>query len=69
MTRSREIRNAEPGAEGRPQLLLPGVAPIGDRQRLELLARQPMRGGKAPPPAGGLFDLDARAQVDLLDRT
>lgn len=63
MTAPRE----EPGAEGKPQLLLVDLAPIGDRQRLAERARQPMRGGNRPPPAGGLFDLDARAQADLLD--
>ena len=64
MTTTRE----EPGAEGKPQLLLVDLAPIGDRQRLAERARQPMRGGNRPPAAGGLFDLDARAQTDLLDR-
>lgn len=59
----------EPGAEGKPQMLIPGVAPIGDRQRLAQRAARPMKGGTAPPPAGGLFDLDARAQGDLLDRS
>lgn len=58
----------EPGADGKPQLLIPGVAPIGARDRLELRARQPLRGGNAPPPAGGLFDLDGRRQADLLDK-
>jgi hypothetical protein len=60
---------AEPGAEGKPQTLLPGVAPITERQRLAQRATKPMRGGNAPPPAGGLFDLDGRAQGDLLDGT
>lgn len=59
---------SEPGAERKPQLLIPGVEPIGDRQRIELRGRKPLRGGNAPPPAGGLFDLDARAQGDLLDK-
>lgn len=57
----------EPGAEGKPQTLVPGVAPVTDRQRAELAATKPMRGGSAPPPAGGLFDGDARAQTDLFD--
>jgi hypothetical protein len=26
-----------------------------------------MRGGDKPPPAGGLFDLESRKQVDLWD--
>ncbi len=55
----------EPGAEGRPQTLLPGIEPITARQRLEAEARRPLRGGEAPPPTGGLFDEGARAQRDL----
>lgn len=46
------------------QTLIPGVAPITDRQRLEAEGAKPMRGGDAPP--GGMFDTDARAQGDLL---
>lgn len=50
------------------QTLIPGVEPITDRQRLDTQADKPMQGGDAPPPAGGLFDTDARAQGDLLGR-
>ena len=53
----------EPGAEGLPQQLIPGVEPITDRQRLEAQAAKPLQGGNRP--AGGLFDEDARAQDDL----
>lgn len=63
-----DFGGAEPGADGKPQLLVPGVAPIGDRQRLDQLARRALAGGNAPPPAGGLFDLEGRAQLDLLDK-
>lgn len=60
---------AEPGAEGKPQTLIPGVEPISDKQRAELAASKPLRGGAAEPSAGGLFDEGARAQMDLLDLT
>lgn len=56
---------SEAGAEGKPQSLIPGVEPVTDRQRAEVAASEPMRGGAAPPPAGGLFDAGARAQGDL----
>lgn len=49
------------------QTLIPGVEPITDRQRAETGMAKPMQGGDRPPPAGGLFDADARAQGDLLD--
>lgn len=56
----------EPGAEGKPQILIPGIAAIGNRDRLQQLADRPMRGGDRPPPDGGLFDVDHRRQLDLL---
>lgn len=56
---------SEPGAEGKPQTLIPGVAPVTDRQRAEARAAKPLTGGNAAPPAGGLFDEGARAQSDL----
>ena len=49
------------------QMLIEGVAPVTTRQRLEAEGAKPMRGGNAAPPAGGLFDLDARDQVDMWD--
>ena len=49
------------------QLLAPGVDPITERQRLEVEAAQPRDGGERPPPEGGLFDEDARAQGDIED--
>lgn len=55
----------EPGAEGLPQTLIPGVKPVTDADRMGLRADRPMRGGNAAPPAGGLFDLDVRNQPDL----
>jgi hypothetical protein len=53
----------EPGAEGLPQTLIPGVEPVTDRQRLELEASKPLQGGNAAP--GGLFDEEARSQQEL----
>jgi hypothetical protein len=48
------------------QILIPGVAEITIRD-LVSVADKPMKGGDAPPPAGGLFDDAARGQIDLLD--
>lgn len=55
----------EPGAEGKPQRLIPGIEPVTDRERAELQAGKPLRGGNAAPPAGGLFDEDAINQQEL----
>jgi hypothetical protein len=60
-------RATETGADGKPQLLIDGVQPVTNRQRLDVEAARPMQGGDAAPPAGGLFDEGARAQTDLLD--
>jgi hypothetical protein len=49
------------------QTLMPGVAPVTDRQRADVAAARPLQGGNAPPPAGGLFDDLAMAQTDLMD--
>ncbi len=51
------------------QVLLPDVAPISTRDRIEARGRKPMKGGSAPPPRGGLFDTDAQAQADIFDRS
>ena len=58
----------EPGAEGKPQQLIPGVAPVTDRERAELAAGKPLTGGNAPPPEGGLFDENARNQQELFQK-
>ena len=58
---------SEEGADGLQQLLIPGVAEITVKDLLNVQAAKPMTGGAAPPPAGGLFDMEARAQIDLLD--
>lgn len=49
-------RLADPAA----QLAIPGIEPAGPRPR-------PDRRANLPPPRGGLFDEQARAQQDLLD--
>jgi hypothetical protein len=58
-------RAAEPGADGQPQLLIDGVRPVTDGDRLAVEANRPMQGGNAPPPKGGLFDEDAINQSDM----
>lgn len=58
----------EPGAEGKPQQLIPGVKPVTDRERAELAVGKPLTGGNAPPPEGGLFDENARNQQELFQR-
>jgi hypothetical protein len=55
----------EPGAEGKPQTLIPGVQPVTDADRLRAVSDKPLRGGAEP--AGGMFDEGARAQRDLMD--
>lgn len=56
----------EPGADGKPQQLIPGVEPVSDAQRAQLGADQPLRGGDEAP--GGLFDTEARNQRELFQR-
>jgi hypothetical protein len=48
------------------QVLVPGVAPITLRERLERLFGAPLRPSKPQKPLNiGLFDEDARNQFDL----
>jgi hypothetical protein len=48
------------------QVLVPSVAPISQRQRLECLMAAPLRPMKAQKPLNiGLFDEDARNQLAL----
>jgi len=48
------------------QSLVPGVTPITSTDRLTLRAAAPMRSAKPQKPADhGLFDLNARDQLDL----
>lgn len=49
------------------QLLAPGIDPLDIRAIAELQAARPLTGGDAAPPAGGLFDDAAAAQMDLMD--
>lgn len=46
------------------QQIIPGVAPVTERQRLEARQQAPMRGGNAPTDMG-LFDTGARRQADM----
>jgi len=56
---------AEPTPEGE-QSLVPGVPPISARQRIEWLMQGPLRPRvRQKPPNLGLFDEDARKQLDL----
>jgi hypothetical protein len=60
-----DARAAEPGADGQPQLLIEGVRPVTDGERLTPEANRPLQGGDAAPPKGGLFDEDAINQSDM----
>jgi hypothetical protein len=66
---SRERAPASYDAEVTPigvQTLVSGVAPITPAQRLSLLANAPMLPKRVQRPADhGLFDLNARDQLDL----
>lgn len=56
---------SEPTEQGQ-QTLVPGVAPITVRQRLALLFAAPLASRKPQRPMDvGLFDEDARNQLDL----
>jgi hypothetical protein len=63
-----EARSAfavEPTAIG-PQTLAPGVVPITSRDRLVARAAAPLEAKKPQRPCDlGLFDLNARNQLDL----
>jgi hypothetical protein len=59
----------EPGAEGLPQTLIPGVEPVKPKSDLDILRERiaaPLRGGDAPMPESGLFG--ERAQGELFQR-
>lgn len=48
------------------QVLVPGVAPVSERQRLESRMAAPLRPAKPQKPLNiGLFDEDARNQLAL----
>lgn len=66
---SREARPPAFDSELTPigvQTLVSGVAPITPAQRLAMLANAPMQPRKAQRPADhGLFDLNARDQIEM----
>ena len=56
---------AEPTAIG-TQSLVPGVRPITQRDRLDMLAAAPMLPRRPQRPAdSGLFDMNARLQIEM----
>jgi len=56
---------SEPTEQGE-QVLVPGVAPVTLRQRLAALLAAPLASSKPQRPMNiGLFDEDARNQLDL----
>jgi len=56
---------SEPTEQGE-QVLVPGIAPIALRQRLAALFSAPLASSKPQRPMNiGLFDEDARNQLDL----
>jgi hypothetical protein len=56
---------SEPTDQGE-QTLVPGVAPITSRQRLAMMFAAPLTARKPQRPMNiGLFDEDARNQLDL----
>lgn len=61
-----EARGSEPTAAGE-QMLVDGVKPVSTKEKLDAQAAKPLRGGDQAPPEGGLFDLDARKQLDIWD--
>tara|TARA_R110000868_G_scaffold237132_9_gene491603 strand:- start:12786 stop:14942 length:2157 start_codon:yes stop_codon:yes gene_type:complete len=52
----------DPGGQG----LIEGVDPVTQAERLEAQLAEPLRGGDAPADEG-LFDLNARNQIDMFD--
>ncbi|MBM3574013.1 MAG: hypothetical protein FJX52_16885 [Alphaproteobacteria bacterium] len=63
-SRSDRLRRAA-DALASPQSALFDGARLTIRERMEREAARPLRGGNEAPPAGGLFDVDARNQRDL----
>ena len=54
--------------ESGEQTLVPGVRPVKMRDRLEWTMTQPKAGSRAQKPCDhGLFDVNARNQLDLID--
>jgi hypothetical protein len=66
LTRRQRYRDLAERLKVTTEDALPIYEPVTTRDRLQSYAAQPMRGGDAAPPRGGLFDDDARNQLDLL---
>lgn len=65
--RQRDDVTSESGAEGKPQLVIPGAEKIGQGEQAQRRADKPMRPTKAQKPADeGLFG-DESKQTDLVD--
>jgi hypothetical protein len=56
----------EPGAEGKPQTVIPGAERIGQKQQAERAADKPLRPTKPQREAGGMFD-EAQTAPQLFD--
>ena len=56
----------EKGAEGKPQLVIPGAERIGDKEYAERLAGKPLKATGAQAEPGGMFAADV-GQPDLID--
>lgn len=52
----------EPGAEGKPQIVIPGAERISQKQQAEREAEKPMRPKVPQKDAGELFDTQARSE-------
>jgi hypothetical protein len=61
------VFSEEPGAEGKPQLVIPGAERISQREELERKGAQPKRGKKAQKTVDGLplFESEPDPQGDL----
>jgi hypothetical protein len=57
----------EAGAEGKPQSLIPGVAPVSQRDLIQAAANKPLAPKKAQKEIGGLFG-DSMDQKELFQR-
>src|SRR5574337_1689002 len=57
----------EPGAEGKPQALIPGVAPVTQRDLIQRAANAPLKPKVAQKEAGGLFG-ESMNQKELFQR-
>lgn len=63
---SQKAPTVEKGAEGKPQLVIPGAEKIGEKEQLERQAAKPLRGEAAQKEPGGMFGPTV-GQKDLMD--